>query len=72
MFVCPSFMTSTKSDSNHYNNNLRLVYGLRNIGKLYGAAETLRLVMKLLQPPSTFYEYYQVIMKTIEKESMKS
>lgn len=62
-----SFMTSQKTDKKHFDNNLRLVYGMRSIGKGHAAAETLLSVMNLPQPPTKFHRYNEHIKKCLEK-----
>lgn len=67
-----SFMTSKRTDSRHYENNIRLVYGMRCIGKGQSAAETLCSVMNLPQPPTKFFEYNKPILASTEKVAMDS
>lgn len=52
-----SFMSSQRTETMHFENNLRFVYGLRSIGKGHDAAETFCSVMNLPPPPSRFCKY---------------
>jgi hypothetical protein len=60
-----SFMTCEKNPNGFYENNLRLVYGMRSIGKGNAAARTLCSVMNLPQPPNRFESYNKELGKSI-------
>lgn len=68
--VC--FMSSKITSTSHYENNLRLVYNLRSIGKGQAAAETLCSVMNMPPPPSKFFKYNNILLKSVEKVSTDS
>lgn len=70
-----SFVTCGKNVNGFYENNLRLVYGMRSIGKGNAAARTLCSVMNLPQPPRRFESYNKELGKSIinvAKRSMDS
>uniref|UniRef100_A0A1B6JFM5 Mutator-like transposase domain-containing protein n=1 Tax=Homalodisca liturata TaxID=320908 RepID=A0A1B6JFM5_9HEMI len=64
----------SKSSQCYYDLNLRLVYGLRVIGKGYTAAQTLCGMMNLPAPPSKFNQHEQFLSSHVEsvcENSMK-
>lgn len=67
-----SFMSSKKCNNGYYENNLRLVYGLRSIGKGCAAARTLSSVMNLPPPPLKFSLYNDVILKAVKDTADES
>lgn len=67
-----SFMTSNRTDSKHYDNNLRLVYGCRSIGKGQKAAETFCSIMNTPPPPTRFYDYNKRLLQAVEQVSSES
>lgn len=66
-----SFMTSKKTDSNHFDHNLRLVYGMRSVGKGQAAAENCAL-LDLLPPPTKFHSYSYRLFSSLELVSKDS
>lgn len=62
-----SFFTSKKAQSSHFDSNIRLVYGMRSIGKGQAAAETLLSIMNLPPPPTKFYHYNSLLLKSLRK-----
>ena len=60
-----SFSTSPVHNSVH-DVNMRLVYGLRCIGKGFAARRTLCAVLNLPKPPTQFRKYYRDINNAIQ------
>lgn len=70
-----STRTSSLCNGKYYEINLRLVYGMRCIGKGQKAADTLCGMLDLPPPPSKFSNYFTVITTAVDKvaeNSMKS
>lgn len=67
-----SFMTSNRTETKHFENNLHLVFGLRSTGKGQAAADTLCSVMNLPPPPTRFYKYNKRLEECLQKVSYES
>lgn len=68
------FQTSRKTTCGLYEANLRLVYGLRSIGKGAAAGSVLCAMLNLPKPPTKFARYNSALLSHIEaaaKDSMK-
>lgn len=65
-------MSSKKNKSGYYENNLRLVYACRSIGKGRAAAHAFLSVMNLPPPPVTFARYDKILNKSVSEVAEES
>ena len=69
-----SMRSSKQTENKYYDINIRLVYGMRCIGKGYSGAKALCGMLDLPPPPAKFNNYSNIIenkLKVICEESMK-
>lgn len=65
-------MSSKRSDTKHFENNVRLVYGFRSIGKGQAAAAPFSFVMIRPPPPIRFHDYNKRLLSAVEKVAGES
>lgn len=63
------YSMSSSTTSSTYDVNMRLVYGMRCIGKSKNAADTLCGIMNLPPPPTKFASVYDKLLKSLVKVS---
>lgn len=62
-----SFTSSNKTEIDYFENNIRLVYAFRSIGKGQLAAHTFCSVMNLPQSPPKFAQYNKYCQEPLQK-----